>query len=96
MRGKLFIPGHIRSPHHTSPPKIVILSLVLFISEVYNFGWYIRDSIKIIYSSKNFDIGDLRSGQFGDFSILRQWEKIELLFSGQIYSNIAMQVIMTY
>ena len=35
-------------------------------------------SIKFI--SQNFDIGDLRSGQFCDLSIISEWEQNEMRF----------------
>ena len=42
-----------------------------------NFQRWISVTVSIKYLYHNFDIGDPRSGQFCDLSILNQWEKIE-------------------
>ena len=45
----------------------------------WNFPRLISTTLSLKSVSRNFDIGDPRSGQFCDFSIISQWEKIEML-----------------
>ena len=43
----------------------------------WNFQRLLQTTVSIKCISQNFDIGDLRSGQFCDLSIISQWEKNE-------------------
>ena len=43
----------------------------------WNFQRLLQAKVSIKCISQNFDIGDLRSGQFFDLSIISQWEKNE-------------------
>ena len=43
----------------------------------WNFQRLLQTTVSIKCISQNFDIGDLRSGQFWDLSIISQWEKNE-------------------
>ena len=63
----------------------------------WNFQRLVSVTVSIKYASRNFDIGDPRSGQICDLLILSQWEKIEIGSSfGQkpleVLSNIGLQV----
>ena len=40
----------------------------------------IRSSVPIKPTSRNFDFGGLRSGQFSDQTIIRPWENVQTLF----------------
>ena len=44
----------------------------------------IKASVPTKRVSRNFDFGDLRSGQFWDLTIIRQWENVHMLF----FSNV--------
>ena len=74
-------PRKVRSPGHVKGPHLI---KSLNASQSYT-DWTIALKLSVIdtsYSvwkciSHNFDIGDQRSGQFCDLSIISQWEKIQ-------------------
>ena len=66
---------------------------------LWNFQRFIRVTVTTKGIPRNFDIGDPRSGQFCDLSIIRQWEKLKGAFFGrkpfETLSNIGLQVDFT-
>ena len=60
----------------------------------WNFQRLMQVTMSIKYFSQNFDNGDLTSGQFCDFPIISQWEKIEkrLLWTKTIINTLKHRV----
>ena len=71
-----------KSGQVTPPPKkFAMLQQLQFLSnhyETFRISDIMRPSIATKRISWIFDFGDLRSGQFCDLSILRQWEKYQI------------------
>ena len=61
-----------RSRQVTSPHKKFKCSSTLHRQNGCLFQRLLQERVTIKFISQNFDIGDLRSGQFGDFSIISQ------------------------
>ena len=76
-------PGHSRSGHQVTSSDLTSEKLWMFVIATpkdrspWNFQRLISLPVSMKRTSRNFDIGDLRSGQFCDLSIISQWEKNE-------------------
>ena len=56
----------------------------VFEVSIWNFQELIKALVPTKCISRNFDFGDLRSGQFWDFTIIRQWGNVHMPF----FSNV--------
>ena len=76
-------PGHARSGHHVTSSDLTSQKVWMLVKATptewlpWNFQRLISVPVSMKDISRNFYIGDLRSGQFCDLSIVSQWEKNE-------------------
>ena len=71
-------PGHDRWPYFQSICGCAVATV--FNGSIWNVREGITVSVSAKLSSRNFDSGNLRSGQFCDLIIIRQWENIQMPF----------------
>ena len=75
VSGQATRPGQV-----TLPKKSWLRRDYSFKISIWNFQELIKVSAPTKCISLNFDLGDLRSGQFWDLTIIRQWENVQTPF----------------
>ena len=77
-----------RAGHLTLLPKIFVIPPWLhFKGSVSNFQELIRASVLTKRKPRNFDFGDMRSGQFCNFTIIRQCEDVQMPFIPKVCTS---------
>ena len=69
-------PGQVKWPHFLK--SLWCYSIYSLEQSIWNFLDIMRPSIATKRISRNFDFGDIRSGQFCDLPIMRQWKKNQI------------------